>query len=156
MHHRGNKYSLTEFWDKVKMNELENKIIQYRTMDKDGIWDCNDAELKKDIFDVILRISFISGCKLPDNEKLLDFFVDELIDFLREYGYATYAAMEILLAFRININTVLKMPSGITIEKIKMQTENISVEYISEVLHNYSIIRNCLDRKFQNHIDGHN
>lgn len=140
----------------MKLNEIEKKIVDARVYDNEGIFKMEHGVVKAALFKIVVEISHISGGELPKTEALLDMFIDELHTFLLEYGYDAYAIEEVLLAFRFNINTKLKQPSGITIDRVELKTENLSIEYISDVLRGYSVIRDNVDRIFQNHIDGHN
>lgn len=138
-----------------KLNEIENEIVKQRVYETDCIFQLSDDKVKSELFKTVVGIAHLSGGALPKSEVFLDMFIEELHIFLLEYGYDSYAITEIILAFRININTKLRLPSGITLERVSLKTEQLSIEYISDVLHQYSIIRNNIDRKFQNSIDGY-
>ena len=139
----------------MKLNELEMQIVKQRIEQTDSIAELQADVFKPALFKTVVAISHISGGALPKSEAFLDMFIDELYIFLLEYGYGSFAITEIILAFRININTKLRQPSGITLDRVELKTNELSIEYISDILHQYSIFRNSIDRKFENFIDGY-
>lgn len=153
--HRQTTFLLEDYLHLISLNEIEKKIVDERVYDNEGIFKMELSTTKTALFKIVVGISHISGGELPKTEALLDMFIDELHTFILEYGYDAYAIQEILLAFRFNINTKLRQPSGITIDRVELKTQNLSIEYISDVLRCYSVLRDSIDRKFQNHVDGY-
>lgn len=139
----------------MRLNELEQKIVKQRIQQTDSISELSSDATKTALFKTVVAIAHVSGGALPKSEAFLDMFIDELYTFLVEYGYGHFAITELILAFRININTTLRQPSGMTLPKVELKTNQLSIEYISDVLSIYSIFRNSIDRKLENLIDGY-
>ena len=112
-------------------------------------------KIKWHIDQIMLRGAAISGCALPNTEFFAEIIGDELYKFIIEFGYADYAYEEILLALMLNSKGNLKYPSGDLIEPIPFYGNCFNIDYFSKVMQNYDIVRNILDRKFQNIIDGY-
>jgi hypothetical protein len=135
---------------------MEELIYRMRTSDYQTVNELYGSELlNKQVMQVILSASVILGLELPPSETALDILIEEISSFMKDFGYGNYAVAEILLAIRFNIQTLLKIPSSIQLFTVNLETKNLSIKFISDVLHNYSTLRNNLDRKFQNTIDGY-
>ncbi len=102
-----------------------------------------------------MRVTSITGIALPATDLLSNMLVDELTVFLKDFGYSNLNPDELILAFRFNSRGGLKQPSGVDIEPIDIIGSFINVHYVSKVLSNYMAVRNILDSKLKNLIDGY-
>lgn len=136
------------------LTDLELKICNARISDI-SLFTFDKKELPGIFNTILLRICALSGSTLPNDESFIFIIREELIDFILNFGYEDYTASEITLAFDINCSINLKYPSGIDANRISLFGQYLSVDYISKILFNYSGLRNLLDRKFQNQIDGY-
>lgn len=112
-------------------------------------------KLRHSIDQVMFRGAAISGCPLPQTEYFAAYIAEELEIFIKEFGYGILTYKEILLALRLNSKGGLKTPSGLEIDQIAFSGACFNVDYISKILSNYRAIRNFLDRKFENQLDGY-
>lgn len=106
----------------------------------------------------MLRGAAICGCNLPDTDFFAKFIAEEITAFILEFGYKELTLGEIILAFRINAKGNFKNYInfvGLDIEQIVFYGNCMNVDYVAKVLSNYLTIRNLLDRKLQNKIDGY-
>lgn len=104
---------------------------------------------------ILAQCVSLFGCRLPSSEKLSEILTDELATFINEFGYERLNVDEIVLAMRLNVLSDIKMPSGIEIEQVSFTGHYVNVAFIAKILQNYCVIRNMVDRKFQNQIDGY-
>lgn len=140
--------------EEVELSPMEKKIIEHRTT---GLSFCQISgdDLKHKIDQLILRASAIVGCPLPNTEFFADIMTDEIITFVREFGYSELTISEILFALRVNAKGGLKYPTGADVEQIPFSGNYFNVDYFSKVLSNYFIIRRIFDRKLENYLDGY-
>lgn len=104
---------------------------------------------------IILRCSAIVGCEMPFTEMFANILSEQIISFIIGFGYNNLTLSEIILAIETNIASSLKMPAGIEVEEITFSGRCVNVTFLSKVLKNYISIRNLLDRKLQNVVDGY-
>lgn len=104
---------------------------------------------------IMLRCASFSGCPLPNTEFFADIISEELVIFISTCGYGGLTQAEILLAIRINYNSALRFPKGLEVERVEFFGNCFNVSYVAKLLANYMQIRNMLDRKFQNYLDGY-
>lgn len=137
-----------------KLAEVEIKILKARNS---GVSFCEmDDEFCRTVLDqIMLRGAAIYGCSLPQTDYFAGFIAEELKIAINNLGFGEMTEEEILLAMRLNCEHALKYPSGIEIEKISFVGNTFNVYFISNVLEKYTILRNHLDRKIQNQIDGY-
>lgn len=102
----------------------------------------------------MLRGAAICGCSLPQTEFFAGYIAEELILFIKN-GYEEYTLDEVLLAIRVNSKGGARAPSGLEVEQIPFTGVCFNVNYVSKVLSNYKLLRDYLDRKFENKIDGY-
>lgn len=138
--------------------ELTKEILQKITMPEAKMVDARlngysisqieKDNLKSDIDLLVFRLSSISGSELPTNDEFASILADELLIYLLDFGYGDLTIEEIVLSFRFNSKAELVaeriLPKGF-----------LNVMYVARVLENYLLLRNMLDRKLQNHIDGY-
>lgn len=112
-------------------------------------------DLRYSIDQIMLRGAAIAGCALPKTEFFAGFIAEELTIFINEFGFSEFTLNEILLALRINSQGGAKTPSGLVIDQVPFSGVCFNVDYISKVLGNYKTLRNYLDRKLENQLDGY-
>jgi hypothetical protein len=136
------------------LNENEKKIIKARGS---GLSFCqlSNSEQRVAIDDITFKGASICGCGLPQTELFAKHLAEEIQVHLLEFGYAEYTLEEIILALRINSKGRIRNPAGEDLEQVIFFGSFINVTYLSKILQNYSVLRNNLDRKFENHIDGY-
>lgn len=135
------------------LNEVEKKIIKSRLT---GLSFCQLSEtaLRIATDKIIINGAAIFGCGLPQTELLAEAISDQLIDFILDFGYEELTLDEILLSLLINSKGV-KFPSGAELEQVKFSGVCIGVDFIASILSNYMYLRNMLDKKIKNKIDGY-
>lgn len=139
---------------KIKLNTIEKKIIECRVSDK-SFCQLSDLEERVATDKIIIEGAAITGCALPQTESFAAAISNQLIKFINEFGYGELTLSEIMLAFLINSKGNYKFPTGTEIDRVKFIGNCINVDFVAEILSNYMSIRNSLDRKFQNEIDGY-
>lgn len=145
---------LTDYEGAEKLNKVERMILEERV---NGFSICtyDEKELSKEFDEIIVRLSAISGCQLPNTELFAHLLSDELKKFILRFNYSEYTLNEFMLAFQLNAYGGLKFPNGEEMEQIKFTGAFLNIDYIAKVLNNYKTVRNLLDRKLQNQIDGY-
>jgi hypothetical protein len=104
---------------------------------------------------LIFECSAFTGCELPSTDYFADILSNSFLTFFSEMGYHDLTLEEVLLALSINCSHQHKLPPGIEINEVSFFGRNINISFLSKILANYMMIRNYLDRRFQNLIDGH-
>jgi hypothetical protein len=134
--------------------KFEDKIVEAR-LDGFSFNQIEENKLRWHVDQIMLRGAAISGCAIPATEFFAEIISEELSSFILNFGYEELTYAEILLALRINSKGGYKYPSGIEIEPVVFFGNCFNIDYFSKVMSNYMAIRNLLDRKLQNFIDGH-
>lgn len=124
-------------------------------MDGESLCELLDNELRISTDQIILNCSAIVGCEMPYTELFANVLSEQIISFIMDFGYPTYTLKEVLLAMRINCTQKFSISDVVEIDEITFTGRCVNVNFISKVLKNYSLLRNSLDRKLQNFIDGH-
>ena len=137
----------------MPLNEVENKIIAAR-LDSVSFCQIEQSKIRWHIDQIMLKGAAISGCPLPNTEFFADVISDEIKAFILDFGYEELTYAEIILAMRLNSKGGLKYPSGLELETVVFFGNCFNVDYFAKVISNYMTIRNILDRKLQNFIDG--
>lgn len=137
-----------------KLTEAEEKVLKARVV---GLSFCEiDKDLIRATIDqIMLRGAAIYGCLLPQTEFFANFIAEELEDMIFYFGFSELTEKEILLALRLNCITGIRLPSGLEIDKIPFYGNTFNISFISAVLENYMKLRNNLDSKIKNQIDGY-
>ncbi len=115
----------------------------------------DDADARVFVDKLILNAAAITGCGLPQTEFFAEILTEQVKVFLTEYGYEMLTSEEISLALFLNEKRNVRLMSGIELVYVDFVGNHFNVSYLSKILHNYGVLRGCLDRKFQNFIDGH-
>jgi len=102
---------------------------------------------------LLVKVCAISGAELPPTDFFSNILSNEFIKFLFDFGYADYNIEEFLLSFRLNANG-MKYPSGDMMDKIYFK-KCMSINLAADVFGNYRILRNTMDTRLKNLIDGY-
>lgn len=139
---------------KLKLNEVEQKIIKSRL---DGVSFCQlaEKEIRFTADKIILNAAAISGCPTPETDFFADILTNQIKEYINEFGFAELTVAEIILAFQLNTRGGLKNLTGLEIDKIHFAGNCFNIDFMASVLANYLAIRNHLDRKLENFIDGY-
>lgn len=153
--HREKSYTLNDLRIQIKkLTPVENLIIDARLNGEQfGTLTGNDLRWAAD--QIIVRTAALMGCSLPLTDFFSEMVASELGVFLQTMGYADLTLEEILLAIRLNSQATIKFPSGIEVDQIPFAGSSFNVDFVAKVLSGYMKIRNSLDRRFQNMLDGH-
>lgn len=102
-----------------------------------------------------MRGAAICGCALPTTEGFAEIISNELETHIKAFGYESLTLSEIILAMHLNASGDVQYPSGEVAERIEFTGNCFNVVYMAKILSVYKFLRNHLDRKFQNQIDGY-
>lgn len=153
--HRGKNFSLAELpKEGLKFEPWEGLILEAR-MKGESIanFSGNDAILSCD--EIIIKCSAFYGCEMPYTDLFAKILSEAMLNFFTRFGYGELTTAEIILAMEMNLSSDLKIPSEIENEKIEFSGKCVNVMFVSKVLKKYIYLRNMLDRKLQNIIDGY-
>lgn len=114
------------------------------------------SESKYQLGDELLLVaSSVHGVNPPASLSFSQVVSNEIHTMVMEGSFSELGYPEVLLAIRLNGRNDIKFPAGLDLEKIKFFGSFVSVDFISQILMNYMTVRNLIDRKIQNHIDGY-
>lgn len=145
---------LKDLADTIKLTKTERRIIDARLVGV-SFSQLSEKEVKFTVDQIMLRVAAICGCALPNTEFFAKFISEEISKFILDFSYGDLTLEEILLAFRLNSYGGLRFSSGEPMNTIAFTGNCVNVDYIAKILSNYISIRNFLDRKLQNKIDGY-
>lgn len=146
---------LTEIKDGLKkITEVERHIVKARLIGR-SFCELSEDALSYAIDEIMIAGAAISGCALPQTEFFAKKIGEHLTVFINEYGYGELTVAEILTAMRLNSRGGLKFPTGLEAEQINFSGNCFNVDYLSKILHNYFSLRNILDGRFKNMIEGY-
>jgi len=103
----------------------------------------------------MFRGAAICGCTLPQTEIFAKFIAEEIENFILNFGYEEFTESEILLAMQVNAFDKIKNPMGEDLEQVVFSGISFNVVYLAKILKNYKIIRENLDKKIKNQLDGY-
>lgn len=135
-----------------RLSPTENKIIELR-LTGNSLFELSEDDMRYAIDQIMLRGAAITGAPLPQTEFFATFIFSELTIFLLEMGYAELTLAEILFALRLNSAGKMKYSDGDSV-KVEFRGNCFNVDFVSNVLSAYMSMRNSVDRKLQNQIDG--
>lgn len=115
----------------------------------------SELESRVAIDQIMFRGAAITGCTLPQTELFAKFIAEEIETFILEMGYGELTEDEILLAMRINAFGKIKNPAGEDFDQVNFMGSSFNVGYLAKVLSNYLALRNNLENRIKNHIDGY-
>lgn len=153
--HGGKRYLVMDIWEELpRQTDYEKKIIQAR---HEGVSFCELSELDQRIAidQIMFRGAASSGCSLPQTEMFAQFIAEEISKLLLNFGFEEYTLQELLLAFLFNSMGDIKNPTGNDLEQVQFHGNCINLVYLAKVFKNYQVLRNNLDAKLKNLIDGH-
>jgi hypothetical protein len=118
---------------------------------------CELSELDQRITidQIMFRGAASSGCALPQTEMFATFIAEEISKMLLNFGYEEYTLEELLLAIMFNSMGSIKNPAGQDLDQVQFSGSCINVVYLAKVFNNYRTLRNNLDARLRNLIDGH-
>lgn len=140
--------------EKLKLTEAEKKIIKNRLTGL-SFFQLPDEELRFTADKIILNAAAISGCSMPVTDFFADVLTSQINEYINGFGFRELTVGEIILAFQLNTKGGLRHPSGLEIEKVHFSGNCFNIDFLSGVLTNYLALRNHLDRKLENFIDGY-
>ena len=135
--------------ENVRLTQIELKILEARIGSDGNIADSEDFGEE-----LLLKTSAIHGVKIPDSVGFSEILSGEIENMILEGDFSILSYEEVLLAIRINANSSFQFPSSTDVEKVKFYGNFVSPEFISKILLNYMTVRNELDKKLKNFIDG--
>lgn len=115
----------------------------------------SDMDLRVATDQIILNCSAIVGCDMPYTELFANVLSQQIVSFITEFGYGSYTLQEVILALKINCTQNFIISDSVDIDEVIFSGRCVNVNFISKILKNYSLLRNSLDRKLQNFIDGY-
>lgn len=95
------------------------------------------------------------GCDMPQTEFFASVLSEEMVRYILDFGYDTLTLAEILLSLRLNTDGDFQNPVGENLPQVDFRGNFIHVSFVAKILKQYMVLRNNLERKFQNHIDGY-
>lgn len=140
--------------DLKKQTEIEKIIIDARLQGA-SIYEMEEKEWRIAADQIILKCSVITGCELPFTDFFAAQLSETIIEYINEMGYGDLSLKEIILAMKLNLPNRHKLPGGIELQEINFSGRCVNITFISKILWNYMVIRNHIDRRFQNMIDGY-
>jgi hypothetical protein len=138
----------------MKLTEIEKMIIAAR-LDGNSFSQISDSDQKYGCDQIMLKGAAISGCALPQTEFFAEIISVQICEFISKFGYEQLTLAEIILSLQMNAKVGLRYPSGLEVEQVPFVGSCFHVDFLSRVLSNYMTIRNLLDSKFKNFIDGY-
>lgn len=140
--------------DLKKPTERERQIAEARNS---GLSFCelDDVDRRVALDQIIFRATAIAGCMLPQTDMFATFISDEISKHILGFGFSEYTLDEILLALQFNATGNIKNPSGEDLEQVDFFGACVNVIYLGKILRNYKVLRDNLDRKIQNQLDGY-
>lgn len=123
-------------------------------MQGDAFCDLEDEDIRLATDQLILKGAAIYGCPMPTTEGFAEIISSQLVAFLNSFGYGHLTVSEMILAMHMNAAGVFRYNSGDYADRIEFTGNNFNVMFLAKILELYRGLRNALDRKFQNHIDG--
>ena len=136
------------------LGEIEQLVIDAR-LDGKSFFEMNENEIRVATDQIILRCSAEVGCDLPFTDLFANILSEQIISFIKNFGYENYTVREVLLAMEINLIHPLPANLALDVNEVVFTGRCVNVNFISKILKNYQLIRHQLDRKIQNQIDGY-
>lgn len=115
----------------------------------------NSDEVRYVCDQIIVRGAALYGCDMPQTEFFAEILSKEFSAYLLEFGYEDLTLEEIILALKINADGNFINPLGEDIGQTAFFGNFIHVSFVAKILHAYLVLRNGLEAKFKNHIDGY-
>jgi len=138
----------------MKLTELEKLIIEAR-LDGQSFSLMDEVNQRHSCDQIMLKGAAISGCSLPQTDFFAEIISNQICEFIVKFGYGELTLNEIILALQMNAKIGLRYPSGAEVEQSVFIGNCFHVDFLGKVLYNYMSLRNLLDNKFKNVIDGY-
>ena len=139
---------------KPKVSKVDSLVLEARVDGNLSFSQLGDNMQKSVIRQLILRASAISGLPVSGSQFILDALEDQLCKYLLKFNFENLNESEMELAFQMNQLNNVYVGNLIEIDKVEPFGSFVSVAYMAKVLGNYRILRNAIDRKLKNFIDG--
>lgn len=153
MVHRGSKYSLKDLPKQISLTELDMKIISARCSGK-SISSFQKEKLIEGFRSVASSCIVLYGFFPINNENQMALLVSEMYSYFTKMDFDHLNFPEYHLALQLNAKGNLKIPVGVDLDQVRASSNTLNVKFISDVMCLYLEMRNNLDRKLQNLIDG--
>lgn len=139
----------------ARIGRIETLVLEARADDSYFSFSQLDSD-KQHILasQLVFKAAAISGLSLSQNEYFCDELEKQIVKFFNQFGFSNLNEKEFELALQINLARRFTMPSGIELDNIEPFGAFVNVAYLAKVLDNYMVIRNMIDRKLKNFIDG--
>lgn len=115
----------------------------------------NESQQRYGTDKIIFNGAAISGSPLPQTEGFAQVIANEIVIFLLGYLNGELTLEEVLEAIRFNAICDLRYPGGEYVDRPVFSGNCFHVSFLAKIVHNYTALRNSLDRKLQNLIDGY-
>lgn len=155
--HRGCDYSIGDFpKNKVQLKLIESLIIDVRG-NEDAISFCEmTADERQLAWDNILfNGTAFTGCLVPTSDILASRISNQISNYIFSFGYKDYTPEEVNLALQLNAHNNFDELSMLDLKVVEFSGSHFNLTYLASVLGNYKKIRDFLDRKLQNFLDGY-
>lgn len=155
--HRGKEYSISTFpKSKVKLKLIETLIIDIRG-DQDAISFCEMTADERQIAwdNILFNGTAFTGCLVPTSDILASKISNQISNYIFSFGYKDYTAEEVNLALQLNAHNNFEELSMLDLKVVEFAGSHFNLNYLASVLGNYKKIRDFIDRKFQNFLDGY-
>lgn len=137
-----------------KLYQVDKKVISARLNGK-ALSELSESELAYCLDKITLKCNLHYGLNLPVTDFIANCLAEEVKKLLSDFGYWDFSFAEIELAFEINLQNSMVMPSSLELQKVTPVNDSAFVDFLAKLLYNYSMVRKQLDERFKNVIDGH-
>lgn len=136
-----------------KLTKIEKKIIELRKKGK-SFFELDESETRLATDMIMIDGSSLYGCPLVFSELLASAISRQIENYIND-NYPEISDDEIIFALQINMQSDIRFPSGELIPVVEFYGSQFNVSFLVKVIEKYMRIRNILDRKLQNLIDGY-
>lgn len=137
-----------------RQTENEKKVVEARHKGV-SFSEMNALNKRIAIDQIMFRAAALCGSPLPQTEVFATFIAEEIETYLLNFDYEEYTLAEFLLALQFNANGKIRNPAGDDLEQIQFTGAFINVGYLAKVFNNYKALRNNLDSRLRNLMDGY-
>jgi hypothetical protein len=155
--HRGVEYSLVDFpKEKIKWTLIETLVLEARCSSVAASFSemaADDRQLAWD--NILLNGAACTGCELPGSDIFASRIASQISNYIFSFGFKDYNLDEIFLAHQLNAHGNFDELKMLDIDVIPFQGKYFNLNYFAAVLGNYKKIRDFIDRRLQNFLDGY-
>lgn len=119
------------------------------------VCDMDEKQLRTTADQIILKCSAYTGAELPATDFFADTLSEAIISFVLNMGYGDLNENEIIFSMEMNLTHVHRLPGGMQLQQFEFSGRCVNLTFIANVLSNYMAVRNHIERRFQNLIDGY-